>query len=138
MKTFLQRLSFITFGFGVSVLVLLFIGGVSIYELSSLRKIHAYIEQEHQTVQQLSEIRMQVQAAENNKRGYLLTGEETYLQAYLQIKQQNQASISRCQRPQIFLANKNNTGFRWTANRCSGPNGLISGAAIGRPAPGKW
>lgn len=83
-----SRNTLILVGFGLLIALFLFIGGLSVYEVSSLFEVNDYVEHQHAVINRLALVRELIQRVENNKRGYVITGDSNFLQAYETGKQQ--------------------------------------------------
>lgn len=77
--TFGRRLAV---GFGLAVFVLLVIGIVSYRTTAALIENDQWVDHTHQVRYQLAELRTQLTDAETGQRGYIITGDESYLQPY--------------------------------------------------------
>lgn len=70
------------FGFGLALLILAVIGGLSYWSTQRLVALSDALERTHRVVETLLTLRAQVADAESGARGYLITGELHYLQPY--------------------------------------------------------
>ena len=69
-------------GFGLASAILMLIGVVSYQSATSLIKTNSRIAQTQERLNKLEELLSQMKDAETGQRGYLLTGEERYLEPY--------------------------------------------------------
>ena len=69
-------------GFGVASVILIIIGIVSYQSATRLIETNSRVAQTQERLNQLEELLSQMKDAETGQRGYLLTGEERYLEPY--------------------------------------------------------
>jgi PAS domain S-box-containing protein len=69
-------------GFGLASAILVIIGGVAYKSATKLIETNSRVEQTQQRLNHLKEVLSLVTAAETGQRGYILTGEEPYLEPY--------------------------------------------------------
>jgi methyl-accepting chemotaxis protein len=69
-------------GFGLAALTLLLIAGVSYRNASFLIETEDWVAHTHQVRTELADLLSQLKDAETGQRGYLLTGDENYLEPY--------------------------------------------------------
>ncbi|NMO22386.1 methyl-accepting chemotaxis protein [Pyxidicoccus fallax] len=72
----------IALGFGLSLLVLLVLAGVSLQAANQLTETTESLLKAHESVRTISDIRALLVEAESSQRGFLLTGEDPYLAPY--------------------------------------------------------
>ena len=69
--------------FGSATLILLAAGAFSYHTMVVSRDSERWVQHTQQVLQQLHELVSSVSIIESSSRGYILTGEEVYLQSYL-------------------------------------------------------
>ena len=79
MWTFGRR---IAVGFGISFVLLLGIGAVAYRGADALARASYSVTHTHQVIEHVVGMLSQLQEAEASQRGFLLTGEENYLEPY--------------------------------------------------------
>ncbi|MFP2933940.1 methyl-accepting chemotaxis protein [Pyxidicoccus sp. 3LG] len=72
----------IAFGFGLSLLVLLVLAGVALQGANQLTESAQGLLKTHEDTRLIREVRSLLLSAESSQRGFLLTGEEPYLEPY--------------------------------------------------------
>ena len=72
----------IALGFAVSVVMLLVVATVGYFSIARIWNNAHKMGQTYEMIDQLSELSSMVQDAETGQRGYLLTGNDTYLEPY--------------------------------------------------------
>jgi methyl-accepting chemotaxis protein len=72
----------IAFGFGLSVLMLLIVGGVSYRSTDSLIETSHNVTHSHEVLERVTTILSLLKDAETGQRGFLLTGSDSYLEPY--------------------------------------------------------
>lgn len=78
-KSFFKR---IAAGFGLASVILVLIGVVSYRSINELINTSKGVEQTHQVLENLEEILSNLRYLETDQRGYILTGDESYLEVY--------------------------------------------------------
>ncbi|MDP8963568.1 MAG: CHASE3 domain-containing protein, partial [Cyanobacteriota bacterium] len=69
-------------GFGLASAILIIIGAVSYHSVTSLIQTNSRVEKTHDRLNKLEGLLSQIKDAETGQRGYILTGEERYLEPY--------------------------------------------------------
>jgi PAS domain S-box-containing protein len=82
--------------FGSAVLALLVVGAVSYRSLVESRESDQWVRHTHEVLEKLQDLLAAMQTVESNARGYLLTGDESFLDVY-------RAGIAKTQRDQVIL-----------------------------------
>jgi CHASE3 domain sensor protein len=72
----------IALGFGLSVLILLAVGAVAYRSTDVLIENNANVAHSHHVLEDLSELLSLMKDAETGQRGFVITGDETYLEPY--------------------------------------------------------
>lgn len=72
----------IGFGFGLVLLILLVIGVVSYQSINRLLASNTWVEHTHEVIETLKDIHSALQDASVGQRGFIITGEEDYLEPY--------------------------------------------------------
>src|SRR5262245_46069726 len=92
-------------GFALLLLVLLSNAALAAYNVVVLRRIGARQDRVHAALLELEGLLSALKAAETGQRGFLLTGEDDYLEPYRQVTQDPTHSVSqRLQRLRDALA----------------------------------
>jgi PAS domain S-box-containing protein len=82
--------------FGSAVLALLVVGAVSYRSLVESRESDRWVRHTHEVLEKLQDLLAAMQTVESNARGYLLTGDESFLDVY-------RAGITKIQKDQVIL-----------------------------------
>src|ERR1700694_4986387 len=72
----------IAIGFAVSFLLLLGIGGVAYRSIDALTKTSYWVTHTHNVLEHLTALVSQLKDAETGQRGFVITGDDTYLEPY--------------------------------------------------------
>jgi methyl-accepting chemotaxis protein len=72
----------IAFGFGLSVVMLLLVGGVAYRSTDTLVENNHRVTHGHEALESIEQVISSMKDAETGQRGYLLTGNEAYLEPY--------------------------------------------------------
>jgi methyl-accepting chemotaxis protein len=72
----------IAIGFAVSFLLLLGIGGVAYRSIDAITKTSYWVTHTHNVLEHLTALVSQLKDAETGQRGFVITGDETYLEPY--------------------------------------------------------
>jgi CHASE3 domain sensor protein len=72
----------IAFGFGLAVVMLLLVAGVAYRSTDALIANNHQVTHSHEVLESLGQVLSLMKDAETGQRGYLLTGNETYLEPY--------------------------------------------------------
>ncbi|HXE32462.1 MAG TPA: PAS domain S-box protein [Verrucomicrobiae bacterium] len=84
--------------FGSAVLALLLVGAVSYRSLVESRESDRWVRHSHEVLESLQDLLAAMHTVESNARGYLLTGDESFLDAY-------RAGIARTEKDQTVVRN---------------------------------
>ncbi len=72
----------VNLGFGTALALLIVVGGVSYQSTTKLIETDRWVSHTHQVLEKLEEVLADITIAETAQRGYLLTGQESYLEPY--------------------------------------------------------
>ncbi|HWO38173.1 MAG TPA: CHASE3 domain-containing protein [Candidatus Acidoferrum sp.] len=98
MKTKSVSRSKLQLAFGSAVLALLVVGAVSYRSMAESSESGRWVHHTDQVLEKLQDLLAAMQTAESNIRGYLLTGDETFLNAY-------RAGIAKTEENQTIVRN---------------------------------
>src|SRR5690606_28026659 len=78
----MRRLSLLPLAFGISIGLLIAVGVVSYRSIDGLLRADARVEQSRETLYTLEQLLSEIKDAETGQRGYIITGDETFLVPY--------------------------------------------------------
>lgn len=84
-------------GFGTALALLVAIGGVSYQSTTKLIETERWVSHTHQVLGKLEDVLADIAMAETAQRGYLLTGQESYLEPYYIETRETEQVIQRLQ-----------------------------------------
>ena len=82
--------------FGSAILALLMVGAISYRGMVESRESDLWVRHTHEVLENLQNLLASMQTVESNARGYLLTGEESYLDVYRAGKAGRRQSRQSC------------------------------------------
>lgn len=80
-------------GFGLALVVLVVVGAVSYDSITKLIESSAWVDHTHEVLSRLDDVQGTMKDAWSSARGYLLTGEERFLQPYLGAQEKVQQNL---------------------------------------------
>ncbi len=88
----------LSLSFTVALIFTLIIGAVSYFSITKLRDTAGWVDHTHEVLGELLQIESGLKDAETGQRGFLLTGEERYLEPYLAARTKVDTAIQNVRR----------------------------------------
>ena len=88
----------LSLSFAAALIFTLIIGTVSYFSISTLRDTAGWVDHTHEVLGELLQIESSLKNAETGQRGFLLTGEERYLEPYLAARTKVDTAIQNVRR----------------------------------------